>query len=163
MAGALAAVLAEVLATTDVPPDGHFFDDLGADSMLMARFCARTRNRPDLPTVSIKDIYRHTTITALATALARNRPRDRAAATAPSLPDPAAAPTSRSKPRYHLCALLQLLLFLGVSGLGMVVLVRGFEWISASPTLPELYLRSVAYSSGTFVATTLLSSWRSGR
>ena len=29
------------------------FDDLGADSMLMARFCARVRKRADLPPVSI--------------------------------------------------------------------------------------------------------------
>ena len=42
---------------------------LGADSMVMARFCARVRKRPDLPSVSIKDIYQHPTITSLATAL----------------------------------------------------------------------------------------------
>ena len=40
----------------------HFFDDLGADSMVMARFCARVRKRPDLPSVSMKDVYRHPTI-----------------------------------------------------------------------------------------------------
>ena len=140
-----------------VPPDSHFFDDLGADSMLMARFCARTRKRPDLPTVSIKDVYRHTTHHRAGRRARRSGRgtgrRDRAVArrTRPRRRRPAA------RRSYHLCALLQLLLFLGVSGLGMVVLVRGFEWISASPTLPELYLRSVAYSSGTFVATTLLS------
>ena len=31
--------------------------------MLMARFCARVRKRADLPSVSIKDIYQHPTIT----------------------------------------------------------------------------------------------------
>ena len=59
---ALADVLAEVLRADRVPPDAHFFDDLGADSMLMARFCARIRKRPDLPTVSMKDVYRHPTV-----------------------------------------------------------------------------------------------------
>src|SRR3712207_8893445 len=53
------AVLAEVLAVEAVDPDTHVFDDLGADSMVMARFCARVRKDPDLPTVSIKDVYAH--------------------------------------------------------------------------------------------------------
>ncbi len=61
-----AQVLAEVLGVGEVPVDGHFFDDLGADSMVMARFCARVRKRPDLPTVSMKDVYRHPTISSLA-------------------------------------------------------------------------------------------------
>ena len=53
-----------------VSVDSNFFDDLGADSMVMARFCARVRKRPELPAVSIKDIYQHRTIKSLATALA---------------------------------------------------------------------------------------------
>ena len=52
-----------------VSVDSNFFDDLGADSMVMARFCARVRKQPDLPSVSIKDIYQHRTIKSLATAL----------------------------------------------------------------------------------------------
>ena len=44
--------------TDRIPLDGHFFDDLGADSLLMAQFCALVRKREDLPAVSIKDIYR---------------------------------------------------------------------------------------------------------
>ena len=36
-----------------VPADSHFFDDLGADSLVMAHFCARVRKRADLPSVSI--------------------------------------------------------------------------------------------------------------
>ena len=57
-----------------VSVDSNFFDDLGADSMVMARFCARVRKRPDLPAVSIKDIYQHPTIKSLATALADAAP-----------------------------------------------------------------------------------------
>ena len=64
-----ADVLADILGTEHVSVDSHFFDDLGADSMLMARFCARVRKRPDLPAVSMKDIYEHPTIRDLATAL----------------------------------------------------------------------------------------------
>src|SRR3954452_20966322 len=65
-----AAVLAEVLQVDSVDPDAHVFEDLGADSMVMARFCARVRKRADLPAVSIKDVYAHPTLRALAGALA---------------------------------------------------------------------------------------------
>ena len=57
-------VLADVLHVERVPVDSHFFDDLGADSMVMAQFCARVRKRADLPAVSMKDIYQHPTIGA---------------------------------------------------------------------------------------------------
>ena len=66
----LAGVLADVMHAERVPADSNFFDDLGADSMLMAQFCARVRKRGDLPPVSMRDIYQHPTIRTLATALA---------------------------------------------------------------------------------------------
>ena len=75
----LAGVLAEILRVERVSVDGHFFDDLGADSLVMAQFCARVRKRPDLPSVSMKDIYQHPTISSLTTALA---PADAAGASA---------------------------------------------------------------------------------
>ena len=71
VAEALAEVLAEVLGVEQVSVDAHFFDDLGADSMVMAQFCARVRKRADLPSVSMKDIYQHPTY-HLATALCRS-------------------------------------------------------------------------------------------
>ena len=55
----LLGILTDVLASDGATVDSHFFDDLGADSMVMAQFCARVRKRPDLPSVSIKDVYRH--------------------------------------------------------------------------------------------------------
>ena len=66
LASDLAAVLAEVLGVASVSVDAHFFDDLGADSMVMARFCARLRKRDDLPAVSMRDVYGHPTIAGLA-------------------------------------------------------------------------------------------------
>ncbi len=66
----LAGILAEVMRVEQVPVDSHFFDDLGADSLVMAKFCARVRKREDLPSFSMKDIYRHPTISGLAAAFA---------------------------------------------------------------------------------------------
>src|SRR6266540_572468 len=65
-----AEVLAQVLRVERVSVDSHFFDDLGADSLVMAHFCARVRKRGTLPSVSMKDVYAHPTIRRLAAALA---------------------------------------------------------------------------------------------
>jgi acyl carrier protein len=69
-----AEVLADLVHVEQVSVDSHFFDDLGADSLVMAHFCARVRKRPDLPSVSMKDIYRHPTLRSLAAALAPAAP-----------------------------------------------------------------------------------------
>ena len=68
--GQLAEILAAVLQVDTVSVDSHFFDDLGADSLVMAQFCARVRKQPELPSVSMKDVYQHPTIAALTAALA---------------------------------------------------------------------------------------------
>src|SRR6058998_3143922 len=70
-----AEMLADVLRVDRVSVDSHFFDELGADSLVMAHFCARVRKRGDLPSVSMKDIYRYPTIRSLAAALADVAPR----------------------------------------------------------------------------------------
>src|SRR6266436_2083911 len=98
-----AEVLADVLHVDRVTVDSHFFDELGADSLVMAHFCARVRKRGDLPSVSMKDVYAHPTIRSLAEALAdaarvSTRPP---AATVLELP----APTSTRE--YVLCGALQ--------------------------------------------------------
>ena len=71
---ALAEVLATVLAVDRVSVDGHFFDDLGASSLLMAMFSAAVRERGDLPPVSMKDIYLHPTVRLLAAAMGEPGP-----------------------------------------------------------------------------------------
>ena len=123
----MGTVLAEILDLDRVPADAHFFDDLGADSMVLARFCARLRKRADLPSPSMRDVYTHPTVRLLATATA--------VATGPA---PAPAPVSGEAPtayvgtpeppapssgraRYLLCGSAQLLIFLGYLGVGKSV------------------------------------------
>ena len=86
-------MLADIVRVERVSVDSHFFDDLGADSMVMAQFCARVRKRADLPSVSMKDVYRHPTIRSLAAAW-RSTPLTAAPAPAPVL---GAAPRSRRR------------------------------------------------------------------
>src|SRR4051812_23009909 len=62
----LAEMLAGVMKIDQVSTGSHFFDDLGADSLVMAKFCARVRRREGLPAMSMKDIYAHPTIRSLA-------------------------------------------------------------------------------------------------
>ena len=70
----LAELLASVLRVERVSADSHFFDDLGADSLLMARFNAAIRAPRRPPAVSMKDIYLHPTIRRLAAAIGATGP-----------------------------------------------------------------------------------------
>jgi non-ribosomal peptide synthetase-like protein len=140
----LAEVLADVLHVEQAPVDSHFFDDLGANSLVMAHFCARVRKRADLPSVSMKDIYRWPTIRRLATALED-------APVQSSVPASIGVPTPASSPRYLLCGTLQFLIFLGYSYLAGLVSVGGYEWVSAGSGPIEIYLRSVLFGGGGFV------------
>ena len=103
--------------------DSHFFNDLGADSMVMAQFCARVRKRPELPSVSMKDVYQHPTIRSLASALAGTTPPppSRRPRRSTGWPAPAAPP------QYVLCGMLQLLFYLGYAYLGRVAPAPGLR------------------------------------
>ncbi|MEU6079103.1 Pls/PosA family non-ribosomal peptide synthetase [Streptomyces sp. NPDC047108] len=143
----LAGLLAGALGLERVSADSHFFDDLGANSLLMARFCARVRNRPGLPPVSMRDIYLHPTIAGLATALAE----------APRAPESAPVTTAPAEqlpgtPRYALCGALQLLLFLGYVYCGSLLLIEGYRWVSDGSGLLDDYVRSTVFGVATFLA-----------
>lgn len=142
-----AEVLAGIVGVERVSADSHFFDDLGADSLVMAHFCARVRKRPELPSVSMKDIYRHPTITSLAAALEETAP----AALEPSVPAPVEMAKPASTPQYVLCGTLQLLFYLGYTYLAAVALTQGYEWVSSGSSLIEMYLRSVMFGGAGFL------------
>ncbi|MFG3288296.1 Pls/PosA family non-ribosomal peptide synthetase [Streptomyces sp. NPDC048179] len=148
-----AQVLADLLGTERVPADGHFFTDLGANSLVMAQFCARIRKTADLPSPSMKDIYRHPTIRALATALGETAAAG--PAVAPSAPAPVPAPAAGkrgNRPSHLLCGTLQLLVFLGYSLVSGFVTAAGYEWIATGKGLADVYLRSVLFGGTAFVA-----------
>jgi len=154
----IADVLADVIQVDRVSVDSNFFDDLGADSMVMTRFCARVRKRPDLPSISIKDIYQHPTIKSLATALADTTPA----------PVESPAPTSVDVPKRAgtqqvvLCGVLQLLIFVGYSYLAALVMAQGYEWVSAGSGVLDIYLRSVLSGCALFLflfTVPILAKW----
>ncbi|MGW5665656.1 Pls/PosA family non-ribosomal peptide synthetase [Streptomyces sp. NPDC003758] len=148
-----AEVLADVVDVDieSVSSDSHFFEDLGANSLVMAQFCARVRKRPDLPSVSMKDIYRNPTVRSLAAALvdAVPAPSDSPTPATPPArtpaPAPAPAPAPGSTPRYVLCGALQLLFFLGYSFVTGLVAAKGYDWVSDGSGVADVYLRSVVF------------------
>ena len=160
----LAEVLADIVRVERVSVDSHFFDDLGADSMVMAQFCARVRKREDLPSVSMKDVYRHPTICGLAAVLAPAPAHEGAPAPAQVLvpahtqvpPSGPVVPHRVSTSQYLLCGTLQFLMFLGSACLTAAIAVTGYEWISAGTGLIDTYLRSVLFGGASFLGLCIL-------
>ncbi|MFE6163849.1 Pls/PosA family non-ribosomal peptide synthetase [Streptomyces sp. NPDC056486] len=139
----LAEVLAGVARVDHVPPDSHFFDDLCANSLVMAHFCARVRKHADLPAVSMKDVYGYPTIRKLAAAI------DDAPVVKVFEPEP--PPPPGSTPRYVVCGALQLLVFaLYCAGAGMIT-ARGFEWVFAGAGFADVYARSALFGAAVFL------------
>ena len=166
--GMLAEMLADVMKVEQVPVDSHFFDEMGADSLVMAKFCARVRKREDLPSLAMKDIYAHPTIRSLAQSFGLAeveakvdmdaiatliRPRD------PILARPAAPASTR---QYLVCGALQVLFFLGYAWAVAIVGARAYEWISAAKGYEQIYLRSVAFGGAGFIVLStvpILAKW----
>lgn len=142
-----AGLLAQVLHVAQVPVDSDFFEELGADSLVMAQFCARVRKRGDLPSVSMKDVYAHPTIRALAAALAECESPLPGTERGPG----GEAPTPTTTREYLLCGALQALFYLGYSYLGVVAAVEGYQWMVAGSQGAERYLRLVLFSSVAFL------------
>src|SRR5213082_2986872 len=143
----LAEVLADVLCADRLSVDSHFFEELGADSLVMAKFCARVRKRGDLASVSMKDIYRHPTIRSLAAALADAAPK-------PVQPPGSAAieaATSTSAREYILCGALQALFFLAYSYLAVVGIAWSSRWVASGSSAAEACGRLVLASSAAFL------------
>ncbi|MCP3937647.1 MAG: amino acid adenylation domain-containing protein [Actinomycetia bacterium] len=159
----LAAEMARVLGIDSVPPESNFFEDLGADSMLLMHFCARLGKRTDLPSPSIRDVYQNPTISSLARAFgAAESPPD---VDSPAVEDVGAGdlgpamwshkrlPAPRANRRqYVTCALLQLAFMAAGTLLAALVLSRGFVWISEASGIVDTYLRAAVYGAVLFVA-----------
>ena len=144
----LHAALTGVIRAQHVSTEAHFFDDLGANSLLMARVCVAVRKNPGMSNVSMRDIYMHPTIARLAHHL--DSSVDGSVATKP---EPFHTPSTLS---YVTCGALQIgfaaayLLFI------LSMLEAGFQWATASDSAVELYVRSIVIGAGLFVALTVV-------
>ena len=146
----LARALADVLKVDHVSTDDHFFNDLGANSLIMARFCARVRKYPGMSNVSMRDIYLNPTIAKLAERLRQGTDGTVIAAKR----EPFHVPSDFA---YYGCGALQLLFFAACGLLGLWFFDAVLEWTYAAIDNPlEAYLRSVAVAAGSFALLTAI-------
>jgi non-ribosomal peptide synthetase-like protein len=142
----LHAALAGVLRTEHVSTEHHFFDDLGANSLLMARVCAAIRRNPGMSNMSMRDIYMHPTIARLAHHLDSSN-----AGSVATKPEPFHVPSSLS---YVTCGALQIGFSAAFLLFVLLILEAGFKWAIAPDSAVEIYARSVAFGAGLFAALT---------
>jgi non-ribosomal peptide synthetase-like protein len=162
----LAAALAEILKVQRVSVEDHFFDALGAHSLLMARFCARLRQDPAMANVSMRDIYQNPTVAKLARHLEGAANENLVAAR----PEPVHVPSDLS---YYTCGALQLLYYAAYGFLVLKVAAFGLEWTYRDIQTPfDLYLRAVVAAAAGFAFLTalpiaakwlLIGKWKSER
>jgi non-ribosomal peptide synthetase-like protein len=152
----LSRALAEVLKVDHVSTDDHFFDDLRANSLIMARFCARIRKSAGMANVSMRDIYLNPTIAKLAERLRHGTDGTVVAAK----PEPFHVPSDFA---YYSCGALQLLFYGACALLGLWLFDAGLEWTYAAIDNPlDAYLRSVAVAAGSFIllnAVPIVAKW----
>ncbi len=140
----LGVALAEVLKFDEVSMEDNFFDDLGANSLLMARFCARVRTRKEWATASMRDIYLYPTVARLAQHL--RIPEEMTTAT-----NERVLTHRASNIAYWTCGMAQLLFYGLYSYLGLWAFNRGLNWTYDKLDEPlQLYLRCVLLSGGVF-------------
>ncbi len=148
--------LGEVLKRDEVSVEAHFFDDLGANSLLMARLCARLRTREGWATASMRDIYLYPTASQLAVHLRRQ------AGVATTITD--RQPTYRaSNLVYWTCGVAQLAFYLLYSFAWLWCFNTGLHWVNEMLDEPLwLYIRSsvlaVLFFFG-WTATCVLGKW----
>ncbi|MEC5192996.1 MULTISPECIES: Pls/PosA family non-ribosomal peptide synthetase [unclassified Arthrobacter] len=160
---ALAEQLQAVLGLEKVSTDAHFFNDLGADSLLMAHYCARIRKETALPPAAMQDIYECPTVRQLAACLEARHLEAALGTTGPEadivLPGP---PPPVSSFQYAFCGAVQFLCFLGFMMYGAWILIIGYEWTSGGNGLLEMWLRSIGFGVAMFVVlsvTPIIAKW----
>jgi non-ribosomal peptide synthetase-like protein len=171
----LAGALAKALGVDQVSIDAHFFDELGASSLLMARFSAQLRRETSLRQVSMRDMYRNPTVRQLAALIGDVAPPGPGA---PRRPSAIAAPAPpKEVPRgsgvgYVCCGLAQVLVYLVLAYLVGLLVRFGYDWVSGVAGVARMYARAVAYGAGSFLLLSalpillkwlLMDQWRPAR
>ncbi|TMJ01455.1 MAG: amino acid adenylation domain-containing protein [Alphaproteobacteria bacterium] len=145
----LHAALCDVLRVDRVSTEHHFFDELGANSLMMARVCAAIRKNPQMSNVSMRDIYTNPTIARLAHHLDSSIEGFVA-----TKEEPFHVPSNLA---YYTCGALQAAFYAAYALFGLWVLDTGYDWTIAASGALELYARAVLFAAGSFVALTGIS------
>ncbi len=143
------AAIADVMRLERISTEHHFFDELGANSLIMARVCAAIRKNSGLANVSMRDIYMNPTIARLAHHLDQSG-QD------PVAPqhEPFHVP---SKPAYWTCGALQAAFYAAYALFVLWILDSGYRWAVAATGALETFVRGVALAAGALVVLTAIS------
>lgn len=141
----LAGALVTVLKVDRVSVKDNFFHDLGAHSLLMARYCSAIRRDRPAANVSMRDIYLNPTIEKLAEHISVGSEE----VAVEEKRDPLRIPSDLE---YYGCGTLQLLFYLAFGLFTFWVVIAGITWtFAAMDNVAELYLRIVAFLVTSFV------------
>jgi non-ribosomal peptide synthetase-like protein len=142
----IAVALSEVMKIERVSIEDNFFQDLGAHSLLMARFGADIRKRMKISSVSMQDIYLNPTIEKLAKHIDALPVETVEQDVQGGHREPFHVPSDFA---YYGCGALQGLWYLGWSAIGLWILVTGIEWTyAAMPNTGATYFRILVYAVG---------------
>jgi non-ribosomal peptide synthetase-like protein len=143
---AMSDALAKTLKIDEVSVEDHFFDDMGANSLLMAQFCTRLRETGLVADVSMRDTYQHPTVRSLAMHL------ESQVAAAPLPAAEKIEPYRAPRYAYILTGVAQLMSWFLYLSFTAWVLLTTVEFVFESQTPFDVYLRTVG-SSFAFTAT----------
>jgi len=141
----IAAVLAEMLQLDAVSAEDHFFDDLGANSLLMAQFSTRLRNKLGIVDLSMREMYLHPSVQQLATFLE-------------TLTGSPKKPLRKKKasykaPRknYILTGIAQVFTGFAMFYFGAFIFWLVFDWLIEAQGIQAAYGRALILTSGLFI------------
>ncbi len=134
----LCRALSETLGLEEVSVDGDFFEEYGAHSLLMARFCAKVRQLEPSMHVAMRDVYTNPTVRRLARTIDAAKPLEPA--------EPEFAPEYRpSNFAYYGCGGAQTAFYILIGALGVGLAQASLEWTYAAVDSPlALYGRALA-------------------
>jgi non-ribosomal peptide synthetase-like protein len=140
----LADALAAVLNVERVSVEDDFFKDLGAHSLLMARFCSDVRKSQGAD-LAMRDIYLNPTVAKLAEHLA-NAPQEASVPLSRAAEFPPHEPSDWA---YYRTGALQAATYALMGAVAAWVLLQAFHWTwPVRDDLGELYRRVLIYSVG---------------
>jgi non-ribosomal peptide synthetase-like protein len=118
----LCRALKDTLGLDEVSIDGDLFNDYGAHSLLMARFCARVRALDPSMQVAMRDVYANATVRRLARALDAARPETFEAEEAL----PAHRPSAFA---YYACGAAQMVFYVAIGAFSVAAALAAVDWV----------------------------------
>ena len=151
---AVAQALAATLGVDQVSIGDHFFDDLGANSLTMARFVAKLQALLPGKSVAIADAYRNPTTTRLAEVIEAD--------TTPAFRHEAPPLVRPSRIAHTLCGFGQYLFYVAIGFLYLVIGIEAYRWQYDAADFQTLYQRAVVSTSATMlvaIALPIVAKW----